>query len=174
MTRSRIVWVVAVVLVAVGVWFLVPRDPATPSVASTAVPNGSTSAASTSPAPEGPSPSPTRASRSSCRVGEPRRLQIPALEVDAPFERIGLDQQAEPDANGRLPLGNPTDRTQAGWYAVGPRPGSGSGTVLTNGHTYRNGSAIFREDFARRIALRQLITIKQDNGSVCSYRVTKV
>jgi len=113
-------------------------------------------------------------SRRSCRAGEPRRLAIPALAVDAPFERIGLDHTAEPDATGRLPLGNPSDRTRAGWYADGPRPGSGAGTVLTNGHTFRNGSAIFQEDFARRIALRQLIQLRQDNGSVCSYRVTRV
>ena len=111
---------------------------------------------------------------SGCRVGEPKRLTIPALGVDAPFERIGLDQSAPRDADGRAPLGNPTDRTRAGWYAAGPRPGSGTGTVLTNGHTYRDGSAIFTEAFARRIAVGQLIRVRQDNGSVCSYRITKV
>src|SRR4051812_10308541 len=54
----------------------------------------------------------TAQSRRSCRSGEPRRLVIPALGVDAPFEKIGLDHKAEPDATGRLPLGNPTDRTR--------------------------------------------------------------
>ena len=46
--------------------------------------------------------------------------------------------------------------------------------MLTNGHTYRNGSAIFDEDFARRVGVGQVVEIRQDNGSVCSYRITRV
>lgn len=116
----------------------------------------------------------TSASASTCRAGVPARLVIPALGVDAPFEQIGLDRAAPPDAEGRRPLGNPTDRTKAGWYADGPRPGTGVGTVLTNGHTYRDNSAIFREDFAERIEVGQLIHVRQRNGSTCSYRVDRV
>ena len=56
----------------------------------------------------------------------------------------------------------------------GPQPGSGRGTVLTNGHTYRDGSAIFQEDFAERIHVGQLIDVEVDNGSTCSYRVQRV
>jgi hypothetical protein len=119
-------------------------------------------------------PTTTSGSHGSCRVGEPKQLRIAALGVDAPFERIGLDLAGRRDANGSLPLGTPTDRTRAGWYAAGPRPGSGTGTVLIDGHTYRNGSAIFQEDFASRIATGQVIQLRQDNGSVCSYRVTRV
>ena len=104
----------------------------------------------------------------------PARLVIPSLGVDAPFQTIGLDRSAPADAQGRQPLGNPSDRTQAGWYAAGPRPGSGKGTVLTNGHTYRDGSAIFREDFASRIASGQRIDVVQRGGGVCSYRVQRV
>jgi hypothetical protein len=101
-------------------------------------------------------------------------MVIPALGVDAPFEEIGLDLGAEPDDEGRHPLGNPRDRTRAGWYADGPRPGEGLGTVLTNGHTYRDGSAIFKESFSSRIDRGQLIHIEQDNGSTCSYRVERI
>ena len=111
---------------------------------------------------------------SGCRAGSPKRLLIPALDVNAAFERIGLDRTAPPDAQGRRPLGNPTDRTKAGWYAAGPRPGGGAGTVLTTGHTYRDNSAIFKEDFASRIAVGQLIHVRQENGSLCSYRVSRV
>jgi len=108
-----------------------------------------------------------------CVPGSPERLRIPSLEVDAAFERIGLDE-TRPDAQGRAPLGSPADRTKAGWYVDGPRPGSGRGTVLTNGHTYRNGSAIFKDDFAQRIQVGQLIDVEVDNGSTCSYRVQRV
>lgn len=118
-------------------------------------------------------PTPAR-SRLSCRVGIPRRLVIPALEVDAGFERIGLDTSVGPDERGRRPLGNPQDRTRAGWYEDGPKPGSGRGTVLTNGHTYRNGSAIFTESFSSDVQVGQLIHIVQTNRSVCSYRISRV
>ena len=46
--------------------------------------------------------------------------------------------------------------------------------MLTNGHTYRNNSAIFREDFSSRIDTGQLIHVEQDNGSTCSYRIQRV
>ena len=107
-------------------------------------------------------------------MGTPSRLVYPTLGVNAWFEKIGLDYSLPPDANGRYPLGNPQDRTKAGWYAPGPKPGAGSGTVLTNGHTYRNNSAIFKEDFAERIATGQLIHIVQDNTSTCSYVVSRI
>lgn len=109
-----------------------------------------------------------------CVAGIPDRLVIPSLGVDAPFERIGLDTAAPADAQGRQPLGNPSDRTQAGWYAAGPRPGSGRGTVLTNGHTYRDGSAIFKDSFSSQVAVGQRIDIRQRGGSVCSYQINRV
>jgi hypothetical protein len=85
-----------------------------------------------------------------------------------------VDRTAQPDADGKYPLGNPKDRTLAGWYADGPRPGSGVGTILTNGHTFRNNSAIFKEDFAQRIAVGQTIHVAVDNGSTCSYTIERV
>ncbi|HET9632587.1 MAG TPA: class F sortase [Terrabacter sp.] len=168
-------------LVVAGLWFLLPHPEVGPAPLSATGPSWSTPA-STGAGPVAATPSPrTRTSqtaqpspRGSCRVGAPARLRIPTLGVDAPFERIGLDPKGRRDASGQLPLGTPTDRTKAGWYAAGPRPGSGTGTVLVDGHTYRDGSAIFQEDFARRIATGQLIQLRQDNGSTCSYRITRV
>lgn len=94
--------------------------------------------------------------------------------MDAGFERIGLDQSVPADAFGKRPLGNPVDRRDAGWYDAGPQPGAGRGTVLVNGHTYRNGSAIFKQDFAKRVQTGQRIDIVQTNGSTCSYRIDRV
>jgi hypothetical protein len=172
---------VSAALVAAGLWFLLPhRDVGPAPVSATGAPW--TDTASRGAGPDAASPSPRMRTpqttpsspRGSCRVGAPARLHIPTLGVDAPFERIGLDPKGRRDASGQLPLGTPTDRTRAGWYAAGPRPGSGTGTVLIDGHTYRDGSAIFKEDFASRIATGQLIQLRQDNGSTCSYRITKV
>jgi hypothetical protein len=99
-------------------------------------------------------------------------MSIPALGVDAAIEKIGLDRRARPDDSGQAPLGAPVDQRQAGWYAAGPKPGAGIGTVLTNGHTYRDGSAIFQEDFAALIAVGQQIDLLLDNGTTCSYRIS--
>ena len=109
-----------------------------------------------------------------CQPGSPTRMSIPALNVDAPIETIGLDRRAQPDSMGQAPLGAPVDQRKAGWYAAGPKPGSGTGTVLTNGHTYRDGSAIFQEDFAARVAVGQQIDLVIDNGSTCGYRISSI
>ena len=109
-----------------------------------------------------------------CQPGSPTRMSIPALDVDAPIEAIGLDHRAQPDDSVQAPLGVPVDQRKAGWYAAGPKPGSGMGTVLTNGHTYRDGSAIFQEDFADLVAVGQQIDLVLDNGTTCSYRISTV
>ena len=136
---------------------------------------GTTSTTSTTkqPATTGASPQATAASRR-CVAGVPARLVIPALGVNASFQSIGVDASAPSDAQGRKPLGNPSDRTQAGWYSAGPRPGSGTGTVIANGHTYHDGSAIFKESFASTVATGQRIDVVQVNGTVCSYQVQQV
>jgi hypothetical protein len=180
-----------------AVWFLVfqplGQAPAAPAAVTTPTTSGpATVSHSAAPRPN-PNPSssqgathslgarastkpstPAAKQQSSCRAGQPARLVIPALGVNAAFERIGLDQNAPADAAGKRPLGNPVDRRDAGWYQHGPQPGSGRGTVLVNGHTYRNGSAIFKEDFANRVREGQRIDIVQSNGSTCSYRVDRI
>ena len=176
--RTLVSYALVVALIAIAAWFVlsgsVSTQPVTaPPAATTATTStartGQATAARTTAARVEPSPG-----DGTCLAGEPARLVIPSLGVDAPFERIGLDQEAAPDHEGRQPLGNPKDRTKAGWYADGPRPGEGRGTVLTDGHTYRNDSAIFKEDFSSRIDTGQLIHVEQDNGSTCSYRIQRV
>ena len=178
--RTVVSYALVVVLVAIAAWFVL-SGPVSPQPVS--APPAAT-AATTAPSRTGQATAgrttaagqtePTSRRDGTCLAGEPARLVIPSLGVDAPFEQIGLDQAAPPDHEGRQPLGNPKDRTKAGWYAEGPRPGEGRGTVLTNGHTYRNNSAIFKEDFSSRIDTGQLIHVEQDNGSTCSYRVQRV
>jgi hypothetical protein len=166
-----------------AVWFLVfqplgqaPAAPSAVTAPTTPEPAGLTG--STPPSPSLGSvpakPKKTTARQSACRAGVPARLVIPNLGVNAAFERIGLDQSAPADASGNRPLGNPVDRRDAGWYEHGPQPGSGRGTVLINGHTYRNGSAIFKEDFPEQVREGQRIDIIQANGSTCSYRIDRI
>lgn len=166
--RALVSLALAAVLVAAAAWFLMFRPIPPAPVATGPAPVITLPATLGTTTTERPFPD------LSCRSGQPKRLVIPSLRVSAPFEKIGLDPTGEPDASGRKPLGNPKDRTKAGWYADGPRPGDGRGTVLTNGHTYRNNSAIFKEDFSSRIDTGQLIHVEQDNGSTCSYRIDRV
>lgn len=176
LSRRTVTYAGVVLAVLTGLFFIVVRPIGAPSPPPTR-PAGTTLDVTAAPRSETSRPAattPASTSTRTCLEGNPARMRYPALGVDAPFERIGLDRTARPDASGKYPLGNPKDRTKAGWYTEGPRPGSGQGTVLTNGHTYRNGSAIFKENFAERIATGQLIHITQDNGSTCSYTVQRV
>lgn len=159
-------YLAALLIVLVAAWFIV-FQPLAPDPVSGPRPN------SPAPAATSPATSKTTASRG-CRPGVPERLIIPALGVDAGVQKIGVDRTATPDSSGKYPLGVPTDKTEAGWYAEGPEPGAGSGTVLMNGHTYRDGSAIFKADFAKAIQQGQRIDVVVDNGTRCPYRISRV
>jgi hypothetical protein len=146
-------------LVGAGVWFLVDQ----PFSRADAAAHAQTSRPRTPVAhAEGPA----------CRPGPPQRVVYPALGVNAAVERIGLD--VDGSGAGVRRLGNPTDITRIGWYTDGPHPGSGTGTVLLDGHTYRDGSAVFGEDFPTRARAGQVVQTVQRDGSVCSYRVQRV
>jgi len=147
----------------VAVWFLLARPLAAADLAARSAP----------PPPRTPIARPTGPT---CGPGPPQRVVYPDLGVDAAVERIGLETDAPAGAGaaGTLRLGNPTDISRIGWYADGPRPGSGAGTVLLDGHTYRDGSAVFGEDFPSRAQAGQLVQTVQQDGSVCSYRVDRV
>jgi sortase (surface protein transpeptidase) len=92
----------------------------------------------------------------------------PGIAIDAPIVKIGLDD----DGN----LGSPSaaDKKKVGLYTDGPMPGSGVGNVLIDGHTYRDNSAVFKENFSQKLAKGAVLSFVMDNGSSCSYKVIKV
>jgi hypothetical protein len=90
------------------------------------------------------------------------------ISIDAPVVKIGLD------AEGNLGSPSREDRSKIGFYAAGPKPGSGIGNVLINGHTYRDNSAVFKEKFSEKVAKGEVLSLTMDNGSTCSYKITKV
>ncbi|MFJ5234262.1 class F sortase [Kitasatospora sp. NPDC088391] len=67
----------------------------------------------------------------------PVRVRIPALGVDAPVARLGLDGE------GRLQPPPEEDRNLAGWYADGAAPGSGGAAVLAGHVDNAHGPAVF-------------------------------
>lgn len=67
----------------------------------------------------------------------PTRIRIPALQVDAPVTRVGLD------AEGWVDAPPPQDRNLAGWYEGSPAPGA-RGTAVIDGHVdNKQGPAVF-------------------------------
>lgn len=65
---------------------------------------------------QSPTPSP---------IGEPRRITIPTLSVDASIENVGMDP------SGRM--GVPSDADIVGWWMHGVRPGE-AGSAVVAGH----------------------------------------
>ncbi len=59
-------------------------------------------------------------------IGPPRRLQIPAVRIDAPVEAVGVDDKGD--------MAVPEQVQQIGWYRFGAAPGSPTGSVVMSGH----------------------------------------
>lgn len=76
-------------------------------------------------------------------VSRPVRLVIPRLGVTTPLEDLGVDDAGAMDV--------PKDPARAGWYDLGPAPGSLGPAVIT-GHVTWNGS---RAVFFRLAGLRR-------------------
>lgn len=59
-------------------------------------------------------------------IGVPARLQIPAIDIDAPVEAVGVDAKGD--------MAVPEQVQQIGWYRFGAAPGSSAGSVVMSGH----------------------------------------
>ncbi|WP_462417342.1 class F sortase [Kytococcus sp. Marseille-QA3725] len=114
------------------------------------------------------------ASASSCTTGAATSFVWEDLSVDAEVEEVGVDATASPDATGGRPLGDPTDIDVIGWYADGPDPGAGQGSVLLDGHTYTDGSAVFTSAFDDQVSVGSEFTVGTSTGGECTYRVREV
>src|SRR5437764_519531 len=93
----------------------------TAAAAATPAPTATPRPAAAPATPATPSP----ATPSIADVGMPVRLKIPSIDVDAPIERVGLDQEGAMDV--------PQDPHDTAWYKYGPRPGP-PGSAVTAGH----------------------------------------
>ena len=174
-------WLIAVIMVAAVAYIalfqplgsLSHEPEVAPTISNaTGVPTSSSSVA-TEPAPTiSVSPTTTLSTATAkprtCRAGVPLRLtwNSPGIKVDALIEKVGLDD----DGN----LGAPDDKKDIGWYSLGPKPGEGKGNVLIDGHTYTNNSAVFKENFALKVTKGMTVSLIMDNGSTCSYKITKI
>ncbi|TQM62843.1 class F sortase [Humibacillus xanthopallidus] len=118
-------------------------------------------------APTSPTPSGSAAGATLAQACRPTGLVISALGVDARVTEIGLER------DGSLGVPSERDRRKAGWYPS-VLAGSPRGTVLMDGHTYRDGSAIFTTDSTQRAHLGMAMRLSCANGAVVTYRLTQM
>jgi LPXTG-site transpeptidase (sortase) family protein len=94
--------------------------------------------------------------------GLPVRMQIPAINVDAVIEQVGLTPAGA--------VGIPQDPDNAAWYQLGPRPGEVGSSVIT-GHVnwYYGATGVFEN--LSKLTPGDQITIKDEKGNVMTFVV---
>jgi LPXTG-site transpeptidase (sortase) family protein len=101
------------------------------------------------------------------KVGQPARILIPRIGIDAPIEGIGT-------ANGgnlATPTKNPWDGT--GWYEYGVRPGE-DGSAVIDGHVDRPGGSPAVFWYLKDLQNGDRVSIVDTNGKSFHFRVTRV
>ncbi|WP_077796274.1 class F sortase [Streptomyces sp. JHA26] len=97
----------------------------------------------------------------------PVGLRIPAIGVDTPVMRLGL----EPDGTVQVPP--LTDHDRAGWYRHSPTPGQvGPSVVLGHVTVGSHGDGVFRH--LARLRPGDRIEARLENGTVPVFTVTSV
>lgn len=97
----------------------------------------------------------------------PTRLIIPAIQVNAPIESLGIV------ANGDLATPTQSPWTDVGWYNGGPRPGE-RGSAVIDGHLDRPGgypAVLWR---LRDLQPSDEVTVEFSDGTTRHFRVARV
>lgn len=103
-----------------------------------------------------------RSPRTHPEVAVPVRLRIPAIGVDTPLERLGLDASGAIEAPRRW--------REAGWYTGGPRPGLPGPAVILGHVDATSGPAVFyRLAFLRP---EDAVQVTRADGSSVVFRVS--
>jgi sortase (surface protein transpeptidase) len=103
-------------------------------------------------------------------IGEPVRLLIPSIDVDAPVVPIEMDRKTRV-------LSPPADVKEVGWWTRSSQPGARSGQSLITGHSVRLGDGVMdRLGDVRRGATVQVLAAKKGDAKakVASYLVERV
>ena len=105
-----------------------------------------------------------RSARTYQAVAAPVRLRIPALHVDTPLQRLGVQ------ADGTIAV--PSRPDVAGWYERGPRPGQPGPAVILGHVDSHTGPGVF-------VALRTArtgttVVVDRADGSTVTFRITAV
>lgn len=93
--------------------------------------------------------------------GLPRRLIIPALNVDANVEHVGLDDNGQMDAPARW--------DDVGWYRLGARPGAWGNAVMAGHLDSKTDMAVFWD--LKSLKPGDAVEVVDDAGKHWRFRV---
>jgi sortase (surface protein transpeptidase) len=110
-----------------------------------------------------PMPAPAAAAPVPPPEARPVTVRIPALDVEAPMVALGLDDDGALEA--------PADYRQAGWYALGPRPGEPGPAVVAAHVDSTTGPAPFYRLGA--VGPGTDVVVDYDDGSSVSFTTTR-
>jgi sortase (surface protein transpeptidase) len=110
-------------------------------------------------------PSVTKVQTSTIKVGAPKRIIIPKLDVNANIESVTTDSQ------GRMDI--PKNFYDTAWYSKGAKPGQ-QGSAVIDGHvdTPQGTPSVFAD--IKSLTRGDLITIESSDGKKYNFSVTKV
>lgn len=96
-------------------------------------------------------------------VPNPVRLRIPAIDIDAAVQHVGVNDKGN--------MANPSNFKDVGWYKYGPQPGA-NGSAVIAGHL-DNGlgrAAIFKQ--LDELKAGDEIAVEAEDGSARRFKVT--
>lgn len=97
-------------------------------------------------------------------IGEPARLKIPSIAVDATVEKVALA------ADGSMDV--PKHYRNTAWYSLGPRPGeTGSATITGHVDTAYGTAAVFAN--LHKVKSGDTISVQNDDDTVVRFVVRK-
>ena len=95
-------------------------------------------------------------------VGNPNRLKIPSIGVDADIESVGVT----PDGL----MGVPVNNIDVGWFNLGPRPGERGSAVIAGHLDGTNGEeAVFSN--LNKLKMGDKVYVVDENGNTVSFTV---
>jgi sortase A len=98
-------------------------------------------------------------------LAAPKRLIIPALEIDAPLEEVGINQSGETAV--------PKDAAIPGWYKGGVKPGE-QGNAVIAGHRDAWGGTPGVFFSLKKLKIGELITVEDGNGTIHRFKVIDI
>jgi LPXTG-site transpeptidase (sortase) family protein len=117
--------------------------------------------------PDSPEGTPVRSIQSfafleQASLGQPIRLTIPKINVDAAFDYVGLTDKGAMDIS--------KNQDDVAWFDLGPRPGENGSAVVAGHYGLKDGKASVFDDLYK---LRQgdKLYVKDDKGATISFVV---
>ena len=98
------------------------------------------------------------------KSSRPVSITIPALGVDAPIERLGVDSDQQ--------LEVPSDPATAGWYQEGSAPGAAGAAVIAGHVTWEQEPAVFFKLGDLRPGQR--VHLRRADGRTAIFAITKI